>query len=142
MKTMTTGTSLTHPIPAGCPTCQGALRVTALSCAYCGVEIRGRFHVGRLGQLPLAHQMFIEVFVRCRGSIKEVEKELGISYPTVKNRLEQAVKALGFHDEAATRRRRAADVESARVLGALEQGEITAQEAIQLLNRPEAGEAR
>lgn len=75
---------------------------------------------------------FIEVFIKCRGNIKDVEKELGISYPTVSNRLDGIIQALGYHIEQDDREEKDRKQE---ILAALERGELTSQEAAKQLRK-------
>lgn len=117
-----------------CPVCGQNTEVTAISCNDCGTRIEGHFQLCRFCRLTEEQKSFIETFVKCRGNIKEVEKELGISYPTVKNRLEDAANALGYsstqeyrfpEDEMPGRRK--------EILDQLENGEISVEEALDLL---------
>ena len=75
-------------LPAGCPLCGGAIEVTQIRCAGCGSEINGLFKAGGMSMLPAEYQKFVAVFLRHRGNIKAVEKELGISYPTINRMLD------------------------------------------------------
>ena len=77
-----------------CPVCESALNVTELTCSQCQTRLQGRFDRPPLARIAPEHQAFIEVFVRCRGIIRDVERTLGISYPTVRARLDTAVAAL------------------------------------------------
>ena len=79
-----------------CPVCGGKLNITSFQCRNCSTVISGRFEPCRFCQLPSEYLSFIEVFLRSRGNIKEVERELGISYPTVRNRLDQVLAAMGY----------------------------------------------
>lgn len=79
-----------------CPVCYEALSVTRLHCDNCGTTIEGDFDVCKFCQLSPELKEFIEVFIRSRGNIKEVERELGVSYPTVRNRLDTVIEALGY----------------------------------------------
>jgi hypothetical protein len=81
-----------------CPVCQGELTVTRLQCRTCGTALEGEFGVGRFGRLEREQLAFLESFLRSRGNLKEMERELGISYPTVRGRLETLLKALGLAD--------------------------------------------
>jgi len=83
-----------------CPVCAAELRVTRLTCDGCGTAIEGRFGLGRFARLSRAELQFAEAFLKCRGKIKDVEQELGVSYPTVIARLDQLVAAMGFEDRA------------------------------------------
>jgi len=92
-------------------------------------------------KLPNEQLEFIEVFIKCRGNIKDVEKELGISYPTVRNRLEGVIQALGYSvdkmGDYADERRVSQNVSEKRqlILNALENGELSAQEAAAQLRK-------
>jgi hypothetical protein len=83
-------------VPSQCPVCQGDLLVTRLQCSACGTEVNGTFALGRLATTPEPHASLIEMFLRVRGNMKEMERELGLSYPTVRARLEEALEAAGF----------------------------------------------
>jgi hypothetical protein len=77
-----------------CPVCQGELTITRLQCRSCGTGLEGEFGVGRFGRLGREQLAFLESFLRSRGNLKEMERELGISYPTVRGRLETLLRAL------------------------------------------------
>lgn len=79
-----------------CPVCTSELQVTRLHCPNCDTGIDGRFRLSRFQRLTVDQLGFIEVFIRNRGIIKDVEAELGISYPTVRARLDEAIRAMGF----------------------------------------------
>jgi hypothetical protein len=81
-----------------CPVCQGELTITRLQCRSCGTALEGEFGVGRFGRLEREQLSFLESFLRSRGNLKEMERELGISYPTVRSRLEGLLRALGLGD--------------------------------------------
>lgn len=110
-----------HP-PSRCPACQEALYPVELACPACATHVKGHFQPRPLAQLSPDLQAFVQVFVRCRGNIREVERELGISYPTVRNRLEAAIEALG--------RATARPNPRAEILAALERGDLSPAEAI------------
>jgi len=77
-----------------CPLCDSPLKVTELSCTVCETRLQGVFSPAPLAQIAPEHQRFIETFIRCRGIIRDVERALGISYPTVRARLDAAVQAV------------------------------------------------
>ncbi len=114
-----------------CPVCNEALEVTELQCPSCRTRISGRFDLCKFCKLESDQREFAEVFIKNRGNIREVEKELGISYPTVRNRLEGLIKALGYpvsdasDDERGDQRK--------EIITKLSKGEITAQEAARRL---------
>ena len=91
-----------HDVIATCPVCASELSVTRLRCTDCGTTIEGEFSVGRFGRLTREQLQVLESFLRSRGNLRDMERELGISYPTVRARVEALVRALGFgpRDEA------------------------------------------
>lgn len=80
--------------PDKCCVCGGELRIKLLKCEKCGSELSGNFNGCEFCSLSPENVTFLKTFLRCRGSIKDVEKEMGISYPTVKNNLEKLINAL------------------------------------------------
>jgi hypothetical protein len=115
----------TYHAPNRCPVCDGAVEFTRLNCASCGTEMTGRFALCRFCALEEKHLRFIETFLRCRGSIKDVERAMSISYPTVKGMLDAALTALGL-DAPPPR-------EPGEVLDKLGSGEIDVETALALL---------
>jgi len=89
---------MARDVIATCPVCQGELTVTRLHCRSCGTALEGEFGVGRFGRLEREQLTFLESFLRSRGNLKEMERELGISYPTIRSRLETLLRALGLGD--------------------------------------------
>lgn len=85
-----------HNVISTCPVCSSELAVTRLHCATCGTTLEGDFSVGRFGRLTRDQLALLESFLRSRGNLREMERELGISYPTVRSRVEALVRALGF----------------------------------------------
>jgi hypothetical protein len=122
-----------YQAPGACPVCGDPLVVTRLSCNRCHSRLEGEFEFSKFCRLPAEQREFAEVFIRCRGNIKDVEKELGISYPTVRNRLDGLIEALGYRVVSAE----AIEDKDYRqeVLKALENGEIGAEEAARRLRK-------
>jgi hypothetical protein len=89
-----------HDVIATCPVCANELAVTRLHCRSCGTTLEGDFSVGRFGRLNREQLTLLESFLRSRGNLREMERELGISYPTVRSRVEALVRALGFGPRA------------------------------------------
>lgn len=89
-----------HDVIATCPVCSGELAVTRLHCRSCGTTLEGDFSVGRFGRLTRDQLALLESFLRSRGNLRDMERELGLSYPTVRSRLEALVRALGFGPRA------------------------------------------
>ena len=85
-----------HDVISTCPVCAGELAVTRLHCQTCGTTLEGDFSVGRFGRLSREQLALLESFLRSRGNLRDMERELGISYPTVRSRVEALVRALGF----------------------------------------------
>ena len=125
-----------HDVISTCPVCSNELAVTRLHCRSCGTTLEGDFSVGRFGRLNRDQLTLLESFLRSRGNLREMERELGISYPTVRSRVEALVRALGFGprsdaeeiDEAATEPT-AAPRTRAEILEALARHEISAEDA-------------
>jgi hypothetical protein len=115
-------------IPNKCPSCSGRILVTELCCDDCKTSIKGNFELPELACLSEDDDRLLKVFLSARGNIKEVERCLNISYPTVKSRLEAMLGRLGLGQlQSEAKRRRLETVEK------LERGEINVPEAIKLL---------
>jgi hypothetical protein len=123
--------ALTH-----CPVCQGELTVTRLQCSSCDTTLEGRFTVGPFNHLRIEQLEFIQTFVRCEGKLTRMEQELGLSYPTIRNRLHEVIRALGYEPgkeepvDPGDGRRRA-------VLEDLDTGKISADDAMRILRGQE-----
>jgi hypothetical protein len=111
------------PMPTNCPVTGGPLLVTRLECEESGVKIEGRFVPNEFAVLPEENLDFLRLYVKVRGNLKEVERILGLSYPTVRLRFEKLLLALGYEVGADPAEERAG------VLDQLERGEIDAEEA-------------
>ena len=128
----------TFHAPAQCPVCGESMVVTKLRCSHCGTELSGEFSPCRFCRLEEKHLQFVETFLRCRGSIKEVERALGVSYPTVKNMLDAALSALGLDEKPELRALREKE-ERSEILQRLSNGEIGVDTAIEALNQLKGG---
>jgi hypothetical protein len=124
--------SMSYPVIGCCPVCNETLDITRLHCRHCDTVIEGSFSFGRLGQLTPSQLAFVEVFIRCEGKLNRVEEELGISYPTVRNRLNEVIRALGYEVEAEEEPSLTAQ-ERRDVLDQLAAGQISSAEALRLL---------
>lgn len=89
-----------HDVISTCPVCASELAVTRLHCRACGTTLEGEFSVGRFGRLTREQLLLLESFLRSRGNLRDMERELSISYPTVRSRVEALVRALGFGPRA------------------------------------------
>ena len=111
---------------AKCASCGRPMQIVRMACQRCAVTLEASFDVPALAHLPAADQAFVVAFVRHHGSIKKMEQLLGVSYPTVKNRL----RAIG----AALDRSFDAPSPNAAVLDRLAAGELTVDEALARLD--------
>jgi hypothetical protein len=89
---------MVHDVIATCPVCSGELTIARLHCRSCGTALEGEFGVGRFGRLDREQMSLLESFLRSRGNLKEMERELGISYPTVRGRVDALIRSLGLSD--------------------------------------------
>ncbi len=87
---------MSNDLISTCPVCANELAVTRLHCRSCGTTLEGDFSAGRFARLSREQLAVLESFLRSRGNLREMERELGISYPTVRSRVEAVVRALGF----------------------------------------------
>ena len=120
-------------VPSVCPICGGQITITRLYCPECDTTIEGRFTGRSFAQLAPEQMDFIETFLRCEGKINRVEKELNLSYPTIRNRLHEVIHALGYELGAEEETEGLSDVERQSILEDLEAGKISADEALNLL---------
>jgi hypothetical protein len=120
-----------NPVPTICPVCQEVLSVRRLHCRNCDTSIEGHFDLGRLGQLSPDQLSFVESFIRCEGKLNRLERELGISYPTLRARLTEVVRAMGF--SVGPELEPISDEERHRILDDLANGRITPEEAMSML---------
>jgi hypothetical protein len=104
------------------------MSVTEMTCDPCRVSIVAAFPMSRLAMLPVEHQRFIEMFVLAGGNLKEIAEQVGVSYPTVRSRLDKVIETL---------RGQIAKTQSVRgsLLDAVEPGKTNAQEAARLIKR-------
>lgn len=120
---------MVHRQPNACPVCGGEMVIRELECPTCDITIRGQFETCAFSVLTSEQLDLIRIFLRSRGNIKEVERELGISYPTVRARLDDTVRALGFQPEPEVPRELRDEL-----LAKLEAGEIDADEFVHRLD--------
>ena len=113
-----------------CPVCGERMRIVRLHCNGCGTSLEGNFELGQFLKLTPEQWHFVDVFLKCRGKIKDVEEELGVSYPTVVARLNEVVSALGYEPKASEEE---AQESRRQILDDLSEGRITASEAARRL---------
>lgn len=121
-----------RPVIGQCPICQDTLHVTSLHCRNCDTGIEGHFTLGRLYTLTPEQLEFVETFIRCEGKIKWVEKELNMSYPAVRARLSDVIKAMGYEVGLADEKGVSNEARQ-QILADLSSGKLTAEEALELL---------
>ncbi len=126
-----------------CPVCDAELTVTRLHCLNCDTTIEGVFSPssGPFSQLTPEQLQFVETFVRCEGRFNRMTDELKLSYPTLRNRLEEIIRALGYEpgkEEPEMQPARLSAEERRRILDDLEAGVINADQARRLLMGQEA----
>jgi len=114
-------------LPACCPLCGDCIEITRINCGGCGSEINGSFNPGGFGLLPIEYQKFIAVFLKHRGNISQVEKELGISYPTINKMLETINKMLQITTD------KQPALSRKQILDAIEKGEMIVKDAAFIL---------
>ncbi len=142
---------MARDVIATCPVCQHELSVTRLHCRECGTTLEGDFSVGRFGRLSREQLALLESFLRSRGNLREMERELGLSYPTVRGRVDALVRSLGLGGDdsgaadagPAGARSDGADPQTRRkILERLARREISAEEAAAALRAsgPEEGD--
>ena len=120
-----------YKAPGKCPVCSEKLSITKLGCPKCSTAIEGDFQPCEFCRLPEEDLEFVKVFIKCRGNIKDVEKELGISYPTVRGKLDSAIRGLGYEVSSKELIKGNEDKAAARneILDQLSKGEISPKEA-------------
>ncbi|KOA19840.1 hypothetical protein CLHOM_19290 [Clostridium homopropionicum DSM 5847] len=116
-----------YKVLSKCPVCSSNLKVTKLKCNRCGTIIENEFELSKFAYLTSEQLEFAEVFIKSRGNIKDVEKEMGISYPTVRAKLDDVILALGYSLNKKPK------VTNKEVLDMLEKGEISPEEALKAL---------
>jgi len=126
---------MAHDVISTCPVCAGELGVTRLRCRSCGTTLEGDFSVGRFARLDREQLALLESFLRSRGNLREMERELGISYPTVRSRVEALVRSLGFGPRTDDESSVSGEPPSSReqILERLARHEISAEEAAQAI---------
>ena len=128
---MLSGGALMYPMLGKCPVCGDDLYVERLVCGQCGTSIHGTFLPQRLSHLTREQWDFVELFIRSEGKLNRVQEELSLSYPTVRSRLHEVIRAMGYEvgapdpDEDRTQ----------SILDKLAEGETSVEEALRLLNR-------
>jgi len=116
-----------YPMPTECPVTGAPLEVTRLECPTSGVVIEGRFEPNEFALLSTEHLDFMRLFVKVRGNLKEIERVMGLSYPTIRSRFDGLLKSLGYEATIDS------GDERTEIIDRLEKGEISAEEATKRL---------
>lgn len=130
-----------NPVISVCPVCKHDLKVTKLACDHCDTVIEGKFTLSKFNYLETEKLYFIEVFVKNRGNIKAIEKELNISYPTVKKMLDDVIVGLGYsldnelEDEEEDKEKQEPKASKSSILEKIANKEISVLEAMELLKK-------
>ena len=119
------------------PNLQCEIIATELECRHCDTKIQGRFYAGPFAGLSPEQLDFIEMFVRNEGKITRMQSEMELSYPTIRNRLHDVIRALGFEPGGDDPALVDGDIRR-RVLEDLEEGKIDYDQAMNLLKESEA----
>jgi hypothetical protein len=117
-----------QPVGNECPYCKTPMAVTQMTCGACQVTIAAAFPMSRLAGLPVEHQRFIEMFVLAGGNLKEIAEQVGVSYPTIRSRLDKVIEALRGEIGKTQRVR-------GNVLDAVEPGKTSAEAAARLIKQ-------
>jgi hypothetical protein len=110
-----------------CPYCQGDFIIKEVECQSCKTQLKGSFKANRFHLFNPDDLYFIEIFLKNEGNIKLMEKDLGVSYPTVKGRLRSIIKTLGYQEEESHSTQRI------KILNDLSDGKIDVQDAMKNL---------
>jgi hypothetical protein len=129
-----------NPVLATCPVCKNNLNVVKLHCDHCDTTIEGDFTLSKFNYIETESLYFIEIFIKNRGNIKMIEKELNISYPTVKKMLDEVIVKLGyslepFDEEQVNKEQEASKANKASILEKIEKGELSVADAINLFKK-------
>ena len=119
-----------------CPICDGNLIVSELTCTSCNTKINGEFNLSKFDNLSPDQQNFALIFIKNQGNIKLIEKEMNISYPTVKKNLSDLINSLGFDEVSVYENNKMTKEE---IMQAIKNKEMTLDEAYKLLKEIENG---
>ncbi len=122
-----------NSLPTRCPLCGGEIAVTRIHCQDCDTTIESRFDAGPFRQLTREQLDFVEVFIRCEGKFTRMESELELSYPTIRNRLYEIIRALGYEPGTTEDTAGLSEDERKSILEDLDKGLISAEKAMLLL---------
>lgn len=125
-----------HPVFGKCPICGEELTVTRLECRACGTDIGGQFTIGRLARLDSEQMQFVETFIKDRGNAYKVGEELELPYSTVRARLTEVIRAMGYEPGAEPKDEVPIAVSPEKrksILDDVARGKMTAEDAVKFL---------
>jgi hypothetical protein len=122
-----------HPLVGACPVCGETLEVTRLHCRNCDTTIEGHFSVGAFDRLTPEQLAFAETFIQCEGKLNRMEEKIGLSYPTLRARLHELIRALGYEVGQEEAPVGISDEERRQILDELAAGRISSQDAVKML---------
>lgn len=133
-----------YPVISECPVCHKELTVTKLQCDNCHTGIEGKFTLSKFNYLDTEKLYFIEIFVKNRGNIKAIEKEMDLSYPTIKKMLDDVILGLGYMPDSSPAEESAGDDKATgntriEILDKLNKGELKVDEAMEILKKMKRG---
>lgn len=127
-----------HPIPSQCPICGGEIVVTRINCRDCNTNIEGQFFSRTFSQLTPKQMEFVETFIRLEGKITHMEKELNLSYPTIRKLLHDVIRALGYEPGGAEELDELSEEDRQQILNDLDSGNISLEDALKKLKEEES----
>lgn len=116
-----------------CPVCQNALTIARLRCDACDTTLEGRFAGGPFSHLTAEQLDFVLTFIRCEGKLTRMETEIGLSYPTIRNRLQDIIRALGYEPGKDDSSPEISEDRRRQVLEDLDAGRLNAESAMRIL---------
>ena len=128
-----------HLPPRQCPVCGDELHVTRLGCGSCGSELAGRFAACPYCALRELDRKILRTFLVARGNMRELARDLGVSYPTARQRFAELLARLGLEESTDESEGPTTDLDREDVLRRLAAGELDLDEATAMLNLPDAG---
>lgn len=122
-----------NQLPTKCPLCGGEVTVTRIHCRDCDTTLEGRFDGGPFSQLSREQLEFVDVFIRCEGKFTRMQEEMNLSYPTIRNRLHEVMRALGYEPGGGDEPVGLTEQDRKSILDDLDKGRISAERAMMLL---------
>jgi hypothetical protein len=122
-----------NQLPTKCPLCGGEITVTRIHCRDCDTTLEGRFDAGPFSLLSREQLEFVDIFIRCEGKFTRMQEEMNLSYPTIRNRLHEVMRALGYEPGGGEEPAGLTEQDRRSILDDLDKGRISAEKAMMLL---------